>query len=109
MKSQVLMSDGSVAQGVVNIDRSGGLVGIDAPALSKEVAGHASATITTNTTAVAGNFIAVTVLADAVFESLTRANTSGSLGATIVPAGVTIFGTITGYQLTSGAVIAYGA
>jgi hypothetical protein len=76
-----------------------------APAAS----GSASATITTDTVAVTGTFAAITVLSDAVFTSLTRANTTGTLGATTVPAGVTLFGTITGYQLASGAVIAYGA
>lgn len=76
-----------------------------APAAS----GTAAATITTDTTAVTGTFAAITVLSDAVFTSLTRASTTGSLGSTTIPAGVTIFGDITGYQLASGAVIAYGA
>ena len=80
-----------------------------APIATSESKGGSSATITTGTTAVTGTFSAITVLSDAVFTSLTRANTTGSLGATTVPAGVTLFGTITGYQLASGAVIAYGA
>ena len=71
--------------------------------------GSTAATITTDTTAVTGTFAAITVLSDAVFTSLTRANTTGSLGSTTIPAGVTIFGAITGYKLASGAVIAYGA
>jgi hypothetical protein len=71
--------------------------------------GSSAATITTDTAAVTGTFAAITVLSDAVFTSLTRANTTGTLGATTIPAGVTLFGTITGYQLASGAVIAYGA
>lgn len=71
--------------------------------------GSTAATITTDTTAVTGTFAAITVLSDAVFTSLTRANTTGSLGSTTIPAGVTIFGAITGYRLASGAVIAYGA
>ena len=80
-----------------------------APVPTTETRGISAATITTNTTAVTGTFAAITVLSDAVFTSLTRANTTGSLGSTTVPAGVTIFGDITGYQLASGAVIAYGA
>ncbi len=75
----------------------------------KDTTGGDAATITTNTVAVTGTFAAITVLSDAVFTSLTRTNTTGSLGSTTVPAGVTIFGDITGYQLASGAVIAYGA
>lgn len=76
---------------------------------TRDVGGSNSATITTNTSAVTGTFAAITVLSDAVFTSLTRANTTGTLGSTTIPAGVTIFGAITGYQLASGAVIAYGA
>ena len=79
------------------------------PVSTSESKGGSSATITTGTVAVTGSFVAVTVLADAVFTSLTRTNTTGLLGSTTVPAGVTIFGDITGYQLASGAVIAYGA
>ena len=75
----------------------------------KDTAGGDAATITTDTVAVTGSFVAITVLADAVFTSLTRANTTGTLGSITIPAGVTIFGAITGYQLASGAVIAYGA
>ena len=80
-----------------------------APVPTTETRGISAATITTNTTAVTGTFAAITVLSDAVFTSLTRANTTGTLGSITIPAGVTIFGAITGYQLASGAVIAYGA
>lgn len=79
------------------------------PIPTKDTAGAAAATITTNTTAVTGTFTAITAIADTVFTSLTRSNTTGALGSVTVPAGVTIFGSITGYQLASGAVIAYGA
>lgn len=79
------------------------------PVVTNESNGNSSATITTDTTNVTGTFVAITVLTDAVFASLIRTNTTGSIGAITVPAGVTIFGNITGYQLTSGAVIAYGA
>jgi len=70
--------------------------------------GSGPATITTDTNPVTGQFTSVCVLADAVFTSLTRAKTTGNLGATVVPAGIVIFGDITEYQLASGAVIAYG-
>lgn len=86
-----------------------GMVDSSNPLATSDTRGTAAATITTNTTAVTGTFAAITVLSDAVFTSLTRANTTGTLGSTTIPAGVTIFGDITGYKLASGAVIAYGA
>jgi hypothetical protein len=90
-------------QSVVLVDPStGGTVAPDSK-------GSGAATITTNTTAVTGTFVAISCITDTVFTSLTRTGTTGSLGTTVVPSGFTIFGTITGYQLASGAVIAYGA
>ena len=86
----------------MKIDSSGGIVTADSK-------GSGAATITTNTTAVTGTFVAISCITDTVFTSLTRTGTTGSLGTTVVPSGFTIFGTITGYQLASGAVIAYGA
>lgn len=75
---------------------------------SFDAAGSGPATIVTNTAAVTGEFTAITAISDAVFTSLTRANTTGSLGSVPLPAGLTIFGDITAFQLASGAVIAYG-
>lgn len=78
------------------------------PVLVNEQKGSKTATITNNTVAVFGKFSAITVIADTVFTTLTRANTTGTFGSIVVPVGVTIFGDITGYQLASGVVIAYG-
>lgn len=86
----------------MKIGNDGGLVTADSK-------GSGAATITTDTTVVSGSFVAITILNDAVFTSLTRSNTTGTIGSVTVPAGVTLFGTFTGYQLASGAVIAYGA
>jgi hypothetical protein len=65
------------------------------------------------TSATTGDWLAIQVLADAKFHTLTGnltgvANvTSGS--APTIPAGSTIFGKFTALQLHSGAVIAYTA
>lgn len=63
---------------------------------------------TTDTTATTGPFVAITVLADATFSAFTETNGSGNaMTGFVVPAGVTIFGQITAYTLTSGKVRAY--
>lgn len=62
---------------------------------------------TTGTGAVVGDFSAIQVVSDAVFTSLTEPAATGSLVGVSIPAGVTLFGTFTGYQLTSGIVRAY--
>lgn len=62
---------------------------------------------TSNTDAITGPFVAITVLADATFSTFTEVNGSGAMTGFVVPAGVTIFGQITAYTLTSGTVRAY--
>jgi hypothetical protein len=52
-----------------------------------------------------GVYKAITVISNAVFSSLVG-NISGITGATI-PAGTTLYGTITSFALASGSVIAY--
>lgn len=63
-----------------------------------------------DTSATAGNFAAIQVIADAVFSSLTALNSTvgGLVGATLT-AGTIIYGPFTGFTLTSGKVIAYRA
>jgi hypothetical protein len=62
------------------------------------------------TDAVTGNFGCITALEDAVFSSLTASNWTGDNPASLpLKAGVTIFGTFTGFTLTSGKVVAYNA
>ena len=63
---------------------------------------------TTNTAAVAGNFRAVQILADAVFSAFAEAGATGqAITGITLPAGLILYGRITGYTLTSGAVRAY--
>lgn len=69
--------------------------------------GKGGVTITTNTSAVAGNFTIIQCITDTVFTSLTETGAVGSLGATVIPAGMTLFGNFTNYQLASGVVRAY--
>lgn len=56
-----------------------------------------------------GNFIAVQVIADAVFDGATECNIIGLAGSgSTFPAGTILYGNWTLIKLTSGAVVAYG-
>lgn len=84
------MADGSYAEVVVD---GGGQEGV---------------TVTTNTTAVTGNFTAIQVLEDANFSAFTETGATGqAMTGFVIPAGTTLFGRITGYTLASGKVRAY--
>lgn len=86
------MGDGTFAMVHVNKDGTGGV------------------TNTTNTSAVTGNFSAITLLADTVFNSLTETGAAGqSITGITLLAGTTLFGKFTAYTLASGAVRAYNA
>jgi len=64
--------------------------------------------VTTNTTAVAGAFRTITVLADANFSAFTEVGASGqAMTGFVIPAGTDIHGDITAYTLASGKVRAY--
>lgn len=66
--------------------------------------------VTTNTSAVTGNFRAIQVLEDATFSVFTESGASGqAMTGFAVQAGITLFGHITAYTLTSGKVRAYKA
>lgn len=79
---------------------------------SVDVGGQAGVTVTTNTSPVSapagGSFTAVQVLEDATFSAFAELGASGqSMTGFVVPSGVTLFGRITSYTLTSGKVRAY--
>lgn len=60
------------------------------------------------TTAIEGTFCAITALEDTVFSVLTVENWAGDSTASLpLPAGVTLFGRINAFTLTSGKVVAY--
>jgi len=72
--------------------------------------GQYGAVYENGTDAVTGNFGCITALEDSVFSSLTASNWAGDSTASLpLKAGVTIFGTFTGFTLTSGKVVAYNA
>lgn len=63
--------------------------------------------LVTSTAAQTGNYCALQVVSNAVFTSITGEGVSGTWSSTTIPAGMVIVGCITGFQLTSGSVIAY--
>lgn len=66
--------------------------------------------VTTNTGAVTDSFYAVQILEDATFSAFTETGATGqAMTGFAVPAGVVLYGNITGYTLTSGKVRAYKA
>jgi hypothetical protein len=78
------------------------------PMPSIDKGGQSGAVVETGTTAITGSFTAITALADTVFASLTVTGWSGDSTAGLpLPAGVTLFGQITAFTLTSGKVVAY--
>ena len=74
---------------------------------TRDASGRLGTTNTKDTVAVTGEFSAIQVISDAVFTTLTEPSATGSLTGITIPAGVTLFGRFTGYQLTSGVVRAY--
>jgi len=76
----------------------------------EDVTGRGGNVVTTNTGAVTGDFCAVQILEDANFSAFTETGSSGqAMTGFAIPAGVTLYGNITGYTLTSGKVRAYKA
>lgn len=70
--------------------------------------GQAGCHTETGTSAVTGSFTSITILSDAIFTTFTDAGEVGDglVGATI-PAGITLFGQISAFQLSQGKVRAY--
>ena len=106
------MGNGTYALKVVAVNESGAAALTDAqlrassvPVLDKN--GMSGVTNTTGTGAVTGTFTKIQIITDTIFTTLTEAGATGSLGTTIIPAGMTIFGQFSAYQLTSGVVRAY--
>ncbi len=70
--------------------------------------GLAGVMVTTNTSPVSGQFTIIQVLEDANFSAFSEAGASGqAMTGFVIPAGVAIFGRITGYTLASGKVRAH--
>jgi hypothetical protein len=69
--------------------------------------GQFGAVVETGTTAITGNFAAITVLDDATFSAIGGDISGDNLTGFAIPKGITLFGRFTGFTLTSGKVIAY--
>jgi len=61
----------------------------------------------TTTTLTTGPFVAVTTIAPTTFTSITGNGISGSWSTVTIPAGITLPGPITSFQISSGQVIAF--
>lgn len=69
--------------------------------------GNSGFALVTSTALQSGSYVGLTVVTPTVFASISGRNISGTWSATTIPAGITIVGPITSFQLTSGSVIAY--
>ena len=63
--------------------------------------------LVTATTLTTGPFVAITMIAPTTFTSITGNNISGSWSTATIPAGITLPGPITRFQISSGQVIAF--
>ena len=78
--------------------------------IEKQSFGQEGATFESGTTAITGEFCAITMVEDTVFSSLTWAELDGdTITGNTFSAGFTIYGQITAFALTSGKVLAYKA
>lgn len=76
----------------------------------EDVTGRGGVVVTTNTSAVTGVFCAIQVIEDANFSAFVETDSAGqAMTGFAIPAGVTLYGNITGYTLASGKVRAYRA
>ncbi len=70
--------------------------------------GLAGVVVTTNTSPVSGQFTVIQVLEEATFSAFAESGATGqAMTGFAIPAGVAIFGRITGYTLASGKVRAH--
>ena len=69
--------------------------------------GHQGFALVTNTSLQSAGYIAIQIVSAAVFTSISGTGISGTWTATTIPAGFTIVGKISSFQLASGSVIAY--
>ena len=78
--------------------------------IEKQSFGENGAIFESGDTLHSGEFVAINIVEDAVFESLTWPELSGdTITGVIFSAGSTIYGEITAFKLTSGKVLAYKA
>ena len=80
---------------------------IDANLATEYSMGVAGFALVTATTLTNGPFVAITTVAPTTFSSITGGNISGSWSTATIPAGITLPGPITSFQISSGQVIAF--
>lgn len=69
--------------------------------------GNAGFQLVTATTLTTGPFVAIITIAPTTFSSITGGNISGNWAAATIPAGITLPGPITSFQISSGQVVAF--
>ncbi len=69
--------------------------------------GLRGAEVISDTAAHSGQWCAMTVLEDATLSALTSPSITGTLTGFALPAGITVYGSVTSVTLTSGKIIAY--
>ena len=69
--------------------------------------GNGGFQLVTATTLTTGPFVAITVTAPTTFSSITGNNISGAWSTATIPAGITLPGPITSFQISSGQVVAF--
>lgn len=69
--------------------------------------GNAGFGLVTATTLQSGNYVGLVTTTPTIFASISGRNVTGTWSGNTIPAGITIVGPITSFQLTSGSVIAY--
>ena len=83
------------------------MAGVQTDIATQDSMGHQGFALVTATTAQSAGYIALQIVSAAVFTSISGTGISGTWSGTTIPAGFTIVGKISSFQLTSGAVIAY--
>lgn len=69
--------------------------------------GNGGFQLVTSTALTTGPFVAITTIAVTTFTSITGNGISGSWSTSAIPAGITLPGPITSFQISSGQVVAF--
>ena len=77
--------------------------------LSRQSLGQNGFTYVVDTTAHSGFYVAILALTDATFTALAGNSVDGPVATMVLPAGLSICGQLTSFQLSAGAVVAYKA
>jgi len=84
-----------------------GLTYEEADALNAALGQNGIVNMSTTASAFSGNWVALQVLNDATFTTLTESNSTGSITGNSIPAGVVLFGQFSVVQISSGIIRGY--